>query len=632
MANTTHLDAALSYLRQGWSVFPLMPGGELDAEGKGIGKRPLTAALPNQSWATYQRRKPTEEEVRRWWTQWPTANIAIVTGRISGLVVVDVDPEHGGTADGLPPTGLVQVTRHGGTQHFYAYPADAARIPNQVDVGGSGRDVRADGGYVVAPPSVVLPDEGMDGPGRYTWKVAQPDDLGVPPDWALAPPTTDEGDPVTDKWLDGLLRNGAPAGQRNDSLIRMAGYYAKKQIPMDAALTLCHQWSDSLATPLPKDEVDVTVKSAYKMERRRQREREPVVVNDELLPMTTVDDYMVKHGDSEVKWLIKDWLPQGTIAFLVSPPQSYKTYITFDLACAVASGQPFLGEYPVNNPGMVAIFQQEDPHSNIAERTATISTARLGLDFPHVDGDTLYMPHIGMDNLPIYFHEERRLRFDDPEVMDALEAWIAANRPRVVIVDPLYAAVDTANDEYMAKAARKMMRIKDIRDKYGTTFIIVHHSNKSMETWDRQKVWGSQFINAFIETSWLMRKPSDEDSTVIKRHFKVSGGQPFIKVTFDMQTEEPPFHYRTIPATISQEEAERVVKGQSAKTMDPKPNALEKPVLKSLADGPATVEAISAVTDAPQSDVLKTLRGLLSKHRVRENFDGKWETMDVDLG
>ena len=628
----SNLEHALSYLRQGWSVFPLMPGGERYPDGKGIGKKPLADALPNKSWATYQRRKATEQEVRDWWTKYPTANIAIVTGRISGLVVVDVDPEHGGTADGLPPTGLVQETRHGGTQHFYAYPEDVERVPNQVDVAGSGRDIRADGGYVVAPPSLVLPDEGHDGPGRYTWLQADPSDLGMAPDWALKPPVSDDGEPEQDKWLDRLLRQGAPEGQRNDSLVRMAGYYASKNIPKDAALTLCHQWNDDLKYPLPKGEVDVTVKSAYKMERRRKREREPVVVNDELLPMTPLDQYMVKHGATEVKWLIKDWLPQGTIAFLVSPPQSYKTFLTVDLACAIASGQPFLGQYPVDNPGPVAFFQQEDPHSNTAERIATIGTARLGVEYPHVDGDMLFLPEISMDNLPIHFHEERRLRFDDPEVMDALEAWIAANRPAVVIVDPLYAAVDTANDEYMAKAARKMMRIKSIRDKYGTTFIIVHHSNKSMETWDRQKVWGSQFINAFIETSWLMRKPSDEDSTVIKRHFKVSGGQPFIKVVFDMQTEEAPFHYRATPGVISQEEADRVVKGQPAKTLDPKANALEAPILKFLAGGPAPVDAICAVVESPPSDVLKALRGLLAKHRVREDFSGKWETMDVDLG
>ena len=48
-------------------------------------KRPLV------KWEEFQKRRPTEEEVESWWTRWPDANIAIVTGRISGLVVVDAD-------------------------------------------------------------------------------------------------------------------------------------------------------------------------------------------------------------------------------------------------------------------------------------------------------------------------------------------------------------------------------------------------------------------------------------------------------------------------------------------------------------------------------------------------------------
>ena len=69
----TKLEAALEYLENGWSIIPIKPKG----------KRPAIR------WAEYQNRQPTEEEVTQWWTQWEDYDIALVTGEISGVVIVD---------------------------------------------------------------------------------------------------------------------------------------------------------------------------------------------------------------------------------------------------------------------------------------------------------------------------------------------------------------------------------------------------------------------------------------------------------------------------------------------------------------------------------------------------------------
>lgn len=151
---------ALRYLSRGLSVIPV-----------GTDKIPL---IP---WKKYQKTLPTVEEIETWWEEHPSANIGIVTGKVSNLVVVDV--EKGGSVAGLPPTFTVK-TGGGGWHLYYKYhPIDnKTRIRPLTDI-------RGDGGYVVAPPSihssgesyeVLLQDPMVDFPahlfqtGESNWK------------------------------------------------------------------------------------------------------------------------------------------------------------------------------------------------------------------------------------------------------------------------------------------------------------------------------------------------------------------------------------------------------------------------------------------------------------------------------
>jgi putative DNA primase/helicase len=91
-------EAALGYVRHGWSVIPLQPRRKrpcfpllpikLDAQGQSILDR---YGRPKRTWSLYQQRLPTEDEVIRWWQMCPDANIGIVTGTVSAIVVLDLD-------------------------------------------------------------------------------------------------------------------------------------------------------------------------------------------------------------------------------------------------------------------------------------------------------------------------------------------------------------------------------------------------------------------------------------------------------------------------------------------------------------------------------------------------------------
>lgn len=232
------LDAALSYAARGWYVVPLhwpkmSSSGPAKCScgtdcGKNIGKHPTTKN-------GFKDCSVDEGQICAWWSKWPSANIGIVTGRASGVVVLDVDIRDDGPAslaaieDGnskLPSTVEV-ITGSGGGHRFFKHPIHT-NVPNSAKRLGRGLDVRGDGGYVVAAPSLHASGE------RYSWEIcASPDEVELAelPKWLLTlilPPVkaertasvTTPGDAAR-KWLGDALARSSP-GNRSEQGQRLA--------------------------------------------------------------------------------------------------------------------------------------------------------------------------------------------------------------------------------------------------------------------------------------------------------------------------------------------------------------------------------------------------------------------------
>jgi hypothetical protein len=246
--------AALGYLRRGWSIVPVMARG----------KQPLVP------WRDFQQERVTPDEARAWFRHWPEANVGLVTGQISNLVVIDIDSAHGGErslADltarfgALPPTLTVR-TGGGGRHLYFSSPADPVAVRSRVGVA-PGIDVRAEGGMIVAPPSIH--PSGV----RYEW--ITPDDAGptpVPlPRWliALVRGMRPDGRGHGMRYWRNLAAEGVSEGTRNSMIASFAGHLMWCGVDLDVIKELLLCWNRVRARPpLSDDEVIRTVESIHR--------------------------------------------------------------------------------------------------------------------------------------------------------------------------------------------------------------------------------------------------------------------------------------------------------------------------------------------------------------------------------
>jgi hypothetical protein len=244
------MKAALDYGRLGWSVIPIAHRG----------KQPLIR------WQVFQHRRPDPTEIAEWFTHWPDANLAVVTGVVSGLVVLDLDPQHGGEASIAqlertkgPLAETVEARTGGGGRHFYfAHSGEILR--NRVGIA-PGLDLRGDGGYVVAPPSIHASGE------PYRWE-RSPDvcRLAALPDWLSGTPAAHgrRGHPLS-HWRR-LLREGVGEGEGNNTIASLAGHLLWSGVDPEVVTELLLAWNAvRCRPPLEPEEVVRTVDSITRL-------------------------------------------------------------------------------------------------------------------------------------------------------------------------------------------------------------------------------------------------------------------------------------------------------------------------------------------------------------------------------
>lgn len=241
---TTTVEIAHAYAGFNWQVFPCVTGDK----------------KPAVKWAEAA---TTEiNMINGWWDNEYNANIAIACGKRSCVVVLDVDAGHDGyesLADlivkyGPLPETPVSKTGGGGEHIFFKHPGIEVR--NSAGKIGKGLDIRGDGGYVVAPPSI------HPNGSRYEW-VVKPSQtpLADMPDWMIE--LLQERNEIKESQTTGEYISG----ERNNALTKLAGGMRRKGFSEEAIFSALQIHNrEKCSPPLSDGEVLLISKSVSRYE------------------------------------------------------------------------------------------------------------------------------------------------------------------------------------------------------------------------------------------------------------------------------------------------------------------------------------------------------------------------------
>ena len=381
------------YLALGFSVIPIKtlayattsPGSDKEA------KQPLI------KWERFQTELPTLAEIERWSTQWPSAGIAVVCGLLSDVMVFDDDlfsripllaSERGEVAEReyqvlLQNYGshekLVDVYKAGDELHaalmdiatararssrgrhfYFRMPRDADGVPVATGnrIGFLPKwDIRAEGGYVILPPSIHPSGT------SYVWENVPEDGIAPLPagiaeavSRIVAPV---QSSPVTRTYSVWNINVPIPEGHRNDELARWIGgqigrgghCHDELTWPMLKLAVLEYNRKQNVP-PLEEEEVLTTFDSICKTE-REQRKTTSAALNQIYVPNSDIELFTAAElGIMDLHapdYAIKDFFVDGTTQ-LFGKPKSGKSWFSFQTAAAVGIGYDL---FPATN-GMYA--------------------------------------------------------------------------------------------------------------------------------------------------------------------------------------------------------------------------------------------------------------------------------------
>jgi hypothetical protein len=357
----TTLEMAKFYKTQGFSVIPLKPKSKI----------PVI-----ESWKEYQTRTATDEELNTWFGNGQENNIGIVTGQISGIAVIDFDSEKAvkfAKDNNFPKTPLVKTGKEHGYHAYCKYKNGVSNFQKRDDL--PDIDLRAEGGYSVAPPSVHESGE------KYQWiegKGIKDIPLADLPEIILTQ-SPEHKRPLRE------LYSGVNQGKRNDTLARLTGSWVNDGLNYEECLENAFLWNQKNNPPLPEKEVERTVKSIFEKHQKDLSYCPPPIYKDNRTIEFDISKALKKGSELEclnisIEYALEGLIPLKAITLFSAKGGVGKSTVTTQIIDSISKGLPVWGLESKQLP--VIYVDYENPYPVIIERIKKIKASDIYLWHP----------------------------------------------------------------------------------------------------------------------------------------------------------------------------------------------------------------------------------------------------------
>ena len=494
------LEAAKKYANMGLAVFPLRVKGKEPITENGF--KDATTDL---------------RIIEKWWHDSPNSNIGIATGQMSGgLVAVDMDIDKDKGKDGyhifkkwcddnylILPDSWLSITGRGGYHLLYRskFP-----VPSKIgwldDV-----DIRADGAYIVAPPSI------HPNGTKYEWEDA-PDECQLV--------STDDIDVefIMNSVIASNIKTNQPLsvpdeipeGHRDEIMFKLACKYQAMGMS-DSAMLAALQEENRVRCkpPLTDKEIHKKVEQAQKYQKgevvtlenhsneltrksygKTGRKIEETVTDHDL-DMPTLAEFEEK----EKKWLVPGYIPEGCVTLLCADGGIGKTTLWCDTLAALTAGTTTIFDKALEIPFQTGIertvmyFSKEDPTEEVLKgrlKTAGANEANIRC--------------FGLD-------DERLSKIWYGSLL--LDKLVEKYKPDIVVFDTLQAFLPDGVEMSKRKDMRDALNpLNALGAKYGTAFLMIMHTNKSNSS-GRQRMADSSDIWDLGRSALMAGRTKDEN-------------------------------------------------------------------------------------------------------------------------
>ena len=578
-SNDLLLVAALTYARRGWPVFPIHSA----RDGQCSCGRPDCPSIGKHPRTLHGLKDATTDELRiqEWWSQWPDANVGIVTGTRSGLVVLDIDRRNGGDdsladlerAHGSLPKTIQSLTGGGGQHYFFEHPGGSIKSRPIAE----GVDIKADGGYVVAPPSGHIS-------GRtYEWEgSSHPDDtpLAELPLWLqalLALLTKGHAEKSVPPILTKI-----PEGSRNTTLASLAGTMRRRGMTPEAVeAVLLHENAQRCYPPLSEHEVKSIAASIAQYPSQTEAK-----VDSRLGPVPDRVNRAIQHPKgfrfTELKallvepeedrpWLVDGLLPMAGFSIVGAKPKVGKSTLARNLALTIARGETFMDRKTAQGP--VVYLALEEKRSEVQRHFQRMEALEE----------------------PVFVH----VGAAPEEAVNELKLAIAQHKPVLAIIDPLLKLVRVTNANDYAEVCRVLEPLIELARISGCHLLCVHHLGKGERT-GADALLGSTALFAAVDTLLVMHR---------HEHIRT--------ITTDQRYGE------NLPETVVAFDTEKGMVSLGGNLAQVQIEACAREVLRAIENEERTETQIRETVKGNQTTVGKAIRYLVDSGQLQRNGGGR---------